>query len=177
MMYIRSNNEIDKRINVSKIANNISTQLISLLHTVGQVKGSSRAKNQPDLFSRFDRTPTCERQTQRDRHRAIASTHVRSTLVVVVKLHCYSYRCSMLCLLIMTMSCVEMAQLIEILTRLWTLLGSDLPAVDIVNLIHQGAGPILPLATGLLYLLVMYVTLRVSLKEANDELLRISRGI
>ena len=25
MMYIRSNNEIDKRINVSKIANNIST--------------------------------------------------------------------------------------------------------------------------------------------------------
>ena len=42
----------------------------------------------------------------------------------------------MLCLLIMTMSCVEMAQLIEILTRLWTLLGSDLPAVDIVNLIH-----------------------------------------
>jgi len=41
---------------------------------------SSRAKNQLDSFSRFDRTPTCGRQIntdtdrQTDRHKAMAST-------------------------------------------------------------------------------------------------------
>jgi len=49
---------------------------IFLQYTVGQVEGSSRAKNQLDTFSRLDRTPTCDRQTERqtDRHRAVAST-------------------------------------------------------------------------------------------------------
>jgi len=36
----------------------------SLQHSVGHVEGSSRAKKQLDLFIRFDRTPTCDRQTQ-----------------------------------------------------------------------------------------------------------------
>jgi len=31
------------------------------------MKGSSHAKNQLDSFIRFDRTPTCDRQTQTDR--------------------------------------------------------------------------------------------------------------
>jgi len=36
------------------------------------VEGSSHAKKQLDSFSRFSRTPTCDRQT--DRHRPMAST-------------------------------------------------------------------------------------------------------
>ena len=38
------------------------------------MEGSSDAKNQLDSFSRFDRTPTCDRQIQTDRHRPTAST-------------------------------------------------------------------------------------------------------
>ena len=37
------------------------------------VEGSSHTKNQLDSFSRFDRTPTCDRQTQTVGHRAMAS--------------------------------------------------------------------------------------------------------
>ena len=37
------------------------------------VEGSSRAKNQLDVFNRFDRTPTCDRHRRTDGHRAIAS--------------------------------------------------------------------------------------------------------
>ena len=39
---------------------------------LGRIAGSSHAKNQLDSFSRFDRTPTCDRQT--DRQRPMAST-------------------------------------------------------------------------------------------------------
>jgi len=34
MMYIHSNNEIDKRINVSKIANNISTMVLQQANNI-----------------------------------------------------------------------------------------------------------------------------------------------
>ena len=51
---------------------------ISFLHIVGYVEVSSRVKNQLESPSCFDRTPTCDRQTQTgretDRHRAMAST-------------------------------------------------------------------------------------------------------
>jgi len=35
---------------------------------MGQVEGSSHAKNQPDSFSRFDRTPTFDRHMQTQGH-------------------------------------------------------------------------------------------------------------
>ena len=35
-----------------------------LTHTVGLVKGSPHAKNQLDPCDHFNRTPTCDRQTQ-----------------------------------------------------------------------------------------------------------------
>ena len=51
---------------------------ISLKHSVGQVKGSLHAKNQPNRCSHCSRTPTCDRQTQAqpqtERHKAIAYT-------------------------------------------------------------------------------------------------------
>jgi len=37
---------------------------ISFKYSVGRMEGSSHAKNQLDLFSRFNRTPTCDGQTQ-----------------------------------------------------------------------------------------------------------------
>ena len=46
----------------------------SLKDSVGMVEGSYHAKNQLDSFIRFDRTPTCDRQTDTDGHRAIASS-------------------------------------------------------------------------------------------------------
>jgi len=36
---------------------------ISFQHSVGLVEGSSHAKTQLDLFSRFSRTPTCDGRT------------------------------------------------------------------------------------------------------------------
>jgi len=39
--------------------------IISLEHRVGWVEGSSHARKQLDSFSRFDRIPTCDRQTDR----------------------------------------------------------------------------------------------------------------
>jgi len=42
------------------------------------VENSLRAKNQINPFIPFDRTPTCDRQTQTDGHRAIASTRAAS---------------------------------------------------------------------------------------------------
>ena len=39
---------------------------ISFKHSVAWIKGSSHAENQLDSFSRFDRTPTCDRQTDED---------------------------------------------------------------------------------------------------------------
>jgi len=45
---------------------------ISFYHNVGRVEGSSHAKNQLDSFIRFDRTPTCDGQT--DRYRPMANT-------------------------------------------------------------------------------------------------------
>ena len=47
---------------------------ISFWHSVGRVQGSSHAKNQLDSFSRFDRTPTCDRRIDTDGHRPTAST-------------------------------------------------------------------------------------------------------
>ena len=43
-------------------------------NTVTKVERSTHAKNQPDSFSCFDRTPTCHRQTQTDGHGAMATT-------------------------------------------------------------------------------------------------------
>ena len=43
---------------------------ISFQHSVVRVEGSSRAKNQLDSFSRFDRTPTCDRHTDTDAKKA-----------------------------------------------------------------------------------------------------------
>jgi len=42
------------------------------------VENSLRAKNQINPFIPFDRTPTSDRQTQTDGHRAIASTRAAS---------------------------------------------------------------------------------------------------
>ena len=41
---------------------------ISLKHSVGLVERSLRAKNQLDPFIHFDRTPTCDRQTDTHTH-------------------------------------------------------------------------------------------------------------
>ena len=47
---------------------------ISLHHSVGLVEKSLQAKKQINPSTSFDRTPTCDRQTDSHRHRAIAST-------------------------------------------------------------------------------------------------------
>ena len=52
----------------------VDTQ-ISLKHSIGLVEKKLRAKNLINPFMAFDTTPTYDRQTQTDRHRAIASTH------------------------------------------------------------------------------------------------------
>ena len=53
---------------------------ISLQHSVGKVERSSHVKEQIDLFSRFDKTPTCDRQTDRHRLEAIANNHASIAL-------------------------------------------------------------------------------------------------
>ena len=56
---------------------------ISFQHSVEWVEGSSHVRNQPNSFSHFDRTLTCDRQT--DRHRAIASTNLHVQFSASIK--------------------------------------------------------------------------------------------
>ena len=65
-------------MNVPKFLNN----------SVRHAKSNLCAKIQIDLFNRFDRTPACDRQT--DRHRDVANTALQHS-VLRVKFHLFRH--------------------------------------------------------------------------------------